>query len=60
MNFELNDEQKLIRQTAREFARGEIQPMAAQCDREASFPMSVFERAREVGLVNMTVPVAQD
>jgi len=57
MNFELSDEQKLIRHTAREFAREEIQPVAAQCDREASFPMAVFEKAREVGLVNMTVPV---
>jgi acyl-CoA dehydrogenase len=57
MNFELSDEQKLIRRTARQFAREEIQPVAAQCDREASFPMRVFEKAREVGLVNMTVPV---
>jgi len=58
MNFELSDEQKLIRRTARQFAREEIQPVAAQCDREGSFPMRVFEKAREVGLVNMTVPVA--
>ena len=58
MNFELNDEQKLIRHTAREFAREEIQPVAAQCDREARFPMNVFEKAREVGLVNVTVPNA--
>ena len=57
MNFELSDEQKLIRRTAREFARREIQPVAAQCDRDASFPMPVFEKAREVGLVNLTVPV---
>ncbi|PWT72221.1 MAG: acyl-CoA dehydrogenase [Proteobacteria bacterium] len=56
MNFELNDEQKLMRQTAREFARREIVPVAAQCDKEARFPMEVFAKAREVGLVNMTVP----
>ena len=54
MNFELSDEQKLIQHTAREFARREIQPVAAQCDREARFPMEVFDKAREVGLVNMT------
>jgi acyl-CoA dehydrogenase len=58
MNFELNDEQKLIQRTAREFARKEIQPLAAQCDREARFPINVFEKAREVGLVNVTVPTA--
>jgi acyl-CoA dehydrogenase len=56
MNFELTEEQKLIQHTAREFARREIQPVAAQCDREARFPMPVFEKARELGLVNMTVP----
>ena len=57
MNFELSDEQKLIRRTARQFARQQIQPIAARCDREASFPMTLFENAREVGLVNMTIPV---
>jgi len=57
VNFELSDEQKLIRRTARQFARQQIQPIAARCDREASFPMTLFENAREVGLVNMTIPV---
>ena len=56
MNFELSDEQKLIQHTAREFARREILPVAAQCDREASFPMEVAAKAREVGVTNMTVP----
>src|SRR5262249_14155873 len=56
MNFELSDEQKLMQHTAREFARREIQPIAAQCDREARFPMAVFEKARDLGLVNITVP----
>jgi len=56
MNFELTEEQKLIQHTAREFARREIQPLAAQSDREARFPMAVFDQARELGLINMTVP----
>jgi acyl-CoA dehydrogenase len=56
MNLELSDEQKLIRHTAREFARKEILPLAAQCDREARFPMEVAAKAREVGLVNLTIP----
>ncbi|MEX0960275.1 MAG: acyl-CoA dehydrogenase family protein [Burkholderiales bacterium] len=57
MNFELSDEQKLIKNTAREFARKEIQPIAAQCDADACFPATIWDKAREVGLVNMTVPV---
>ena len=56
MNFELSDEQKLIRHTAREFVRSEILPVATACDREARFPMEVYRKARELGLVNMTVP----
>lgn len=56
MNFDLTDEQELMRRTAREFARREIQPIAAQCDREARFPFDVFAKAREVGLVNTTIP----
>ena len=58
MNFELSEEQKLIQQAARDFARAEIQPIAAQYDREARFPMEVMDKAREVGLVNVTVPAA--
>ncbi|HXV07151.1 MAG TPA: acyl-CoA dehydrogenase family protein [Burkholderiales bacterium] len=56
MNFEPSDEQKLIKHTAREFARKEIAPRAAACDREARFPMEVQQQARDIGLVNMTVP----
>src|SRR5262245_16650043 len=58
MNFELSDEQKLVIQTARVFARDEIKPVAAQCDRESRLPNDVYAKAREVGLVNMTVPTA--
>jgi acyl-CoA dehydrogenase len=56
MNFEPSDEQKLVIHTAREFARREILPLAPAADREARFPMEVFHKAREVGLVNMTIP----
>jgi acyl-CoA dehydrogenase len=56
MNFEPSDEQKLIKHTAHEFARKEIAPRAAACDREARFPVEVQQLAREIGLTNMTVP----
>jgi len=56
MKFELSEEQKLIQQAARDFARAEIQPIAAQYDREARFPMEIMDKAREVGLVNVTIP----
>ncbi len=58
MKFELSEEQKLIQQAARDFARAEIQPIAAQYDREARFPMEIMDKAREVGLVNVPIPTA--
>ncbi len=58
MNFELTEEQTLIRDAARQFARAEIQPVAAQCDRDAHFPLELMAKARDVGLVNVTVPEA--
>jgi acyl-CoA dehydrogenase len=56
MNFELSEEHKLIQDAARQFARDEIAPIAAESDRESSFPMQIMDKAREVGLVNVTVP----
>ncbi len=54
--FELTDEQRLMQQTAREFAAKEIWPVAAQHDREERFPKEVAAKARELGLFNLTVP----
>ncbi|PNU20497.1 acyl-CoA dehydrogenase [Geothermobacter hydrogeniphilus] len=54
--FELSDEQRLIQQTAREFAEREIWPEAARCDQEKCFPQEIAAKARELGLFNLTVP----
>lgn len=58
MNFQLTEERRLIQNLAREFARREIQPLAASADQEARFPMVVYERLRSIGLANLTVPPA--
>ena len=58
MSFLMTEERKLIQNLAREFARNEIAPIAARCDQEARFPMEVFHKLRDVGLVNLTVPEA--
>ena len=58
MDFQLSTEQKMIRDLARQFAAKEIVPVAAQFDRSQEFPMDIFHRAREVGLLNLTVPSA--
>jgi acyl-CoA dehydrogenase len=55
-DFEPTEEQHALIDTARRFARERITPIAAACDREARFPMDVFEQAHAIGLVNPTLP----
>ena len=38
MDFNLTDEQKLLRDTVRDFARNEVAPVAEELDRTKSFP----------------------
>ena len=38
MNFDLTDEQELIRDTVTEFAEAEVAPVAAEIDRDHRFP----------------------
>jgi acyl-CoA dehydrogenase len=56
LDFSLSDEQKALTELAARFARQRIQPIAAECDRTATFPREVFEAGWELGLVNPTVP----
>ena len=56
IDFQLSEEQKALIDTARRFTREQIIPVAAECDRDARFPMDVFKRAWEIGLVNTTCP----
>ena len=58
MNFLLTEQQRLIQNLAREFARREIAPLAARADQEAAFPMVVHDRMRALGLANLTIPTA--
>ncbi len=52
----LNDAQRLIRDTARDFARDVLAPAAAQHDREASFPKASIKAMGELGFFGMLVP----
>lgn len=54
--FELSDEQKEIQKLARDFARNEIIPVAAEYDEKAEFPWAVVRKAFEVGLWNLNIP----
>ena len=54
----LTDEQRLLRDTAREFAQHELAPHAAERDREARFPTEAITELGRLGFMGMLVPEA--
>ncbi|PTA69809.1 acyl-CoA dehydrogenase family protein [Deinococcus arcticus] len=56
MDFTLSDEQRQLQQLARDFARKEIIPIAAEYDQKEELPWQVVEKAFEVGLLNPSIP----
>ena len=57
MNFQLSEEQMLIRQTVRDFAEREIRPVARELDEKACFSPELTLKMGELGLFGITVPV---
>lgn len=55
MNFQLNDEHKLIRDTARDFAQNELLPGVIDRDETQSFPHEQIKKMGELGLMGMMV-----
>jgi alkylation response protein AidB-like acyl-CoA dehydrogenase len=56
MDFRLTDEQLQIQQMVRDFAVSEIKPNLAEWDEAQHFPVEVFKRAGELGMLGVTVP----
>ncbi len=56
MNFELSDEQRLLRETVRDFARQEVAPVAEELDREKRFPYEIVEKMGGLGLMGIPFP----
>lgn len=54
--FELTEDQLAIREMARDFARGEILPGAAERDQSHVFPQDLFVQLAELGLLGVFVP----
>src|SRR5438445_10348000 len=58
MNFDLTDEQQLLRETVREFAESHVAPVAEQLDHESRFPYELVKELGELGL--MGIPVDEE
>ncbi len=56
VNFSLNDEQKMIQQLARDFARNEMAPAAEHYDESHEYPWPIIRKAQELGLTALNVP----
>jgi len=56
MNFELNDTQRLVQRTAREFAERELAPRAAARDRSGEFPVRELQALADLGLLGVNIP----
>ena len=58
VDFTLTEEQEMLRQLARDFAKSEVMPVAKHHDETGEFPVAVVKKAWEAGLLNTKVPDA--
>jgi butyryl-CoA dehydrogenase len=56
MNFDLTEEQTLLRQTIRDFVETQIVPGAAERDDAARFPRELIPKMAELGLFGLMIP----
>ncbi|HEY8040451.1 MAG TPA: acyl-CoA dehydrogenase family protein [Polyangiaceae bacterium] len=56
MEFELSDEQRMIRDTARDFAAREVAPRAAELDKSGRWPTEIVKKMAELGLLGVAIP----
>src|SRR5207248_9049443 len=56
MDFELSADHELIRRTVRDFAEGEVAPVAEELDRTKSFPYEIVRRLGELNLMGIPFP----
>lgn len=56
MNFELNENQTMIAQMVRDFGAKEITPFRKKWDDEQHFPLELFKKLGELGLMGVLVP----
>ncbi|MCW7469199.1 acyl-CoA dehydrogenase family protein [Leptospira kanakyensis] len=56
MDFSITDEQKALRDLARDFAKNEMIPKAEHHDHTGEYPKEILKKAFDVGLMNMHIP----
>ena len=56
MNFELTEEQQMIRKMVRDFAEKEIAPIAQETDKTGEFPWQTIRKMGPLGLLGLPIP----
>jgi alkylation response protein AidB-like acyl-CoA dehydrogenase len=56
MDFDLPDDHELLRRTVREFAEGEVAPVAEELDRTKAFPYEIVRKMGELGWMGIPFP----
>lgn len=56
MNFDLNEDHSMIRKMVRDFAEAECAPGAEERDELEEFPLDLWKKCGELGLVGITFP----
>jgi alkylation response protein AidB-like acyl-CoA dehydrogenase len=56
LKFEPTEEQRILRQTVREFATSEIVPAAGELERRGEFPSKIIGKLAEMGILGMSIP----
>jgi alkylation response protein AidB-like acyl-CoA dehydrogenase len=56
MNFELKEDQKLIREMIKDFSNAEIKPVARSLEDKHEFPSILLKKLAEIGVLGMSVP----
>ena len=59
MDFELSEEQRAIRDTARQFAQAEMAPHARRWDEEHIFPVACMRKAAALGFGGRPLPAGE-
>jgi len=56
MNFELDEEHKMLQKAVREFAEKEIMPYGREYDEKKEYPMKIYRKAAKLGYIGASVP----
>src|SRR5258708_36524700 len=56
MDFDFDEQHRLLRQSVRDFARAEIAPHAARWDEEERFPIELVPKLARMGLLGIRIP----